>query len=57
MLTGDVLSELQMFVIGGISITDTSKETRLMSEGYLANGSLQHSMLRGETLVCCRLAI
>ena len=56
-LTADVLSESQMFTIGSISITETSKEMMLMSEGYLANGSLQHSMLRGETLVCCRLAI
>ena len=39
-LTADVLAEPQMFdlAIGGITITDTRKETMLMSEGYLANG-------------------
>lgn len=39
-LTADVLAEPQMFdlAIGGITITDTRRETMLMSEGYLANG-------------------
>ena len=39
-LTADVLAEPQLFdlAIGGITITDTRKETMLMSEGYLANG-------------------
>ena len=39
-LTADVLTEPQIFdlAIGGITITDTRKETMLMSEGYLANG-------------------
>ena len=39
-LTEDVLAEPQKFdlAIGGISITDTRRETMLMSEGYLANG-------------------
>ena len=39
-LTADVLTEPQLFdlAIGGITITDTRKETMLMSEGYLANG-------------------
>ena len=39
-LTADVLAEPQKFdlAIGGITITDTRKETMLMSEGYLANG-------------------
>ena len=39
-LTADVLTEPQTFdlAIGGITITDTRKETMLMSEGYLANG-------------------
>lgn len=39
-LTTDVLAEPQMFdfAIGGITITDTRKETMLMSDGYLANG-------------------
>jgi len=39
-LTADVLSEPQLFdlAIGGITITDTRKETMLMSDGYLANG-------------------
>jgi cyclohexadienyl dehydratase len=39
-LTADVLAEPQNFdiAIGGITITDTRKETMLMSEGYLANG-------------------
>ena len=39
-LTADVLTEPQAFdlAIGGITITDTRKETMLMSEGYLANG-------------------
>ena len=39
-LTADVLTQPQMFdlAIGGITITDTRKETMLMSEGYLANG-------------------
>ena len=39
-LTADVQTVPQMFnlAIGGITITDTRKETMLMSEGYLANG-------------------
>ena len=39
-LTADVLTEPQMFdlAIGGITITDTRKETMLMSDGYLVNG-------------------
>ena len=39
-LTADVLAEPQMFdlAIGGITITDTRRETMLMSDGYLANG-------------------
>lgn len=39
-LTADVLAEPQLFdlAIGGITITDTRKQTMLMSEGYLANG-------------------
>ena len=39
-LTDDVLAEPQIFdiAIGGITITDTRRETMLMSEGYLANG-------------------
>ena len=39
-LTADVLTEPQTFdlAIGGITITDTRKETMLMSEGYLAKG-------------------
>jgi len=39
-LTADVLEEPQLFdiAIGGITITDTRKETMLMSEGYLTNG-------------------
>ena len=39
-LTGDVQNEPQTFdlAIGGITITDTRKETMLMSDGYLANG-------------------
>jgi cyclohexadienyl dehydratase len=39
-LTADVLAEPQTFdlAIGGITITDTRKESMLMSEGYLANG-------------------
>ena len=39
-LTADVLKEPQIFdlAIGGITITDTRRETMLMSEGYLANG-------------------
>ena len=39
-LTEDVLTEPQLFdfAIGGITITDTRKETMLMSDGYLANG-------------------
>ena len=39
-LTADVLAKPQTFdlAIGGITITDTRKETMLMSEGYLANG-------------------
>ena len=38
-LTADVLAEPQTFdlAIGGITITDTRKETMLMSDGYLAN--------------------
>ena len=39
-LTADVLAQPQTFdlAIGGITITETRKETMLMSEGYLANG-------------------
>ena len=39
-LTADVLTEPQPFdlAIGGITITDTRKETMLMSDGYLCNG-------------------
>lgn len=39
-LTADVLEEPQIFdlAIGGITITDTRRETMLMSEGYLVNG-------------------
>ena len=39
-LNADVLTEPQTFdlAIGGITITDTRKETMLMSDGYLANG-------------------
>ena len=39
-LTADVLTEPQLFdlAIGGITITDTRRETMLMSDGYLANG-------------------
>ena len=39
-LTADVQTEPQTFdlAIGGITITDTRKETMLMSDGYLANG-------------------
>ena len=39
-LTADVLTDPQLFdlAIGGITITDTRRETMLMSEGYLANG-------------------
>jgi len=39
-LTADVLTEPQTFdfAIGGITITDTRKETMVMSDGYLANG-------------------
>lgn len=39
-LTADVLAEPPLFdlAIGGITITDTRRETMLMSEGYLANG-------------------
>ena len=39
-LTVDVLAEPQRFdlAIGGITITDTRRETMLMSIGYLANG-------------------
>ena len=39
-LTADVLTEPQTFdfAIGGITITDTRKETMLMSDGYLGNG-------------------
>ena len=39
-LTADVLAEPQTFdfAIGGITITDTRRETMSMSEGYLANG-------------------
>ena len=40
MLTADVLAEPQTFdfAICGITITDTRKETMLMSDGYLGNG-------------------
>ena len=39
-LTDDVLAAPQRFdfAIGGITITDTRRETMLMSDGYLANG-------------------
>ena len=39
-LTADVLAEPQTFdlAIGGITITDTRRETMLMSDGYLVNG-------------------
>ena len=39
-LTADVLAEPQLFdlAIGGITITNTRRETMLMSDGYLANG-------------------
>ena len=39
-LKADVLAEPQKFdlAIGGITITDTRRETMLMSDGYLANG-------------------
>ena len=39
-LTADVLAEPQIFdlAIGGITITDTRRETMLMSDGYLVNG-------------------
>lgn len=39
-LTDDVLADPQAFdlAIGGITITDTRKETMRMSDGYLANG-------------------
>ena len=39
-LTADVLADPQTFdfAIGGITITDTRRETMLMSDGYLANG-------------------
>ena len=39
-LAADVLAEPQIFdlAIGGITITDTRRETMLMSDGYLANG-------------------
>ena len=39
-LTADVLTEPHIFdlAIGGITITDTRRETMLMSYGYLANG-------------------
>lgn len=39
-LSADVLAEPQTFdfAIGGITITDTRRETMLMSDGYLANG-------------------
>ena len=39
-LTADVLTDPQLFdlAIGGITITDTRRETMLMSDGYLANG-------------------
>ena len=39
-LTADVLAEPQLFdlAIGGITITDTRRETMLMSDGYLDNG-------------------
>ena len=41
-LTADVQAEPQTFdlAIGGITITDTRKETMLMSDGYLANGKV-----------------
>ena len=39
-LTADVLTEPQIFdlAIGGITVTDTRRETMLMNDGYLANG-------------------
>ena len=39
-LTADVQVEPQTFdlAIGGITITDTRKETMMMSDGYLCNG-------------------
>ena len=39
-LTSDVLADPQIFdlAMGGITITDTRRETMLMSEGYLRNG-------------------
>lgn len=39
-LSSDVMAEPQTFdlAIGGITITDSRKETMLMSDGYLANG-------------------
>ena len=39
-LTADVLADPQTFdfAIGGITITDTRKETMMMSDGYLCNG-------------------
>ena len=39
-LSADVLANPQTFdfAIGGITITDTRKQTMMMSEGYLANG-------------------
>ncbi len=39
-LTADVLTAPQLFdlAIGGITITNTRRETMLMSDGYLANG-------------------
>ncbi len=45
-LTADVQAESQTFdlAIGGITITDTRKETMLMSDGYLKNG---------KTILCC----
>ena len=45
-LTADVQAEPQTFdlAIGGITITDTRKETMLMSDGYLKNG---------KTILCC----
>ena len=65
-LTADVQAEPQTFdlAIGGITITDTRKETMLMSECYLANGKTilcraseaDHSRSpeeRGNTYTCC----
>ena len=45
-LPADVQAEPQTFdlAIGGITITDTRKETMLMSDGYLKNG---------KTILCC----